>query len=420
MTMFDPFPLTPMIPADPAGGQPAAAPAPAPAPAAGADDPYAQYQQLQKQIMQQQLGMMSKLPGMVGAQQGALTDLMKLYQQPQTGPDPALMQLAAGFFAPSRTGSFGENLSGAVSGYAGALSKQREAEFDKAAKLAQLKMTQAQLAAKLPEAQMEALKAAAGTAGSLAQLDERSRNLQLDKQRTAEIDKLVRSGQLSPEIARILPALSKEQQSEVLAKSVNKELSPGDREAVRNADDLVQTNADVITSLQEAKKLSGNAYSGFLAGQRATVAANLGDVGRRIGIDPERAGNTIALDNKVTQNALQQLRAVFGGNPTEGERAILLKIQGSANMTQREREAIYDEAIELAKKRLATNAQRSEELRKGTYYKPRTETSQSAATRSADSDPTIAAARDAIRKGADRAAVIQRLKDNGITVPGDL
>lgn len=163
---------------------PATTGAVAPQPAAPAAQPaappgaLAQYLQLQQQILQQQQRLYGQLPGMVGAEQGALNDVIKLYQQPQTGPDLAKMQLAAGFFAPTRTGALGENIGLALNGYTGALSKQREQDFDRATKLAQLRLTQAQLASKLPQMQTEALQGQAKTVGSMVDLEQMQRDLQ--------------------------------------------------------------------------------------------------------------------------------------------------------------------------------------------------------------------------------------------------
>lgn len=149
-------------------------------------NPYAPQQGLLQQILQMQQQQQQQIPGMVGAEQGALNELMKLYQQPRQGPDPALLQLAAGFLAPTRTGGFGESLGAAASGYGGALQKQQEAQFDKAAKLAQLKLTQAQLANKIPQMQMEGLTGQLSTVSKMAELEKMGR----DAERTSKADQL--------------------------------------------------------------------------------------------------------------------------------------------------------------------------------------------------------------------------------------
>lgn len=170
--MANPFLLPGMT--DPSWQMPQPA-APAAAPAAPAN-PYAPMQGILQQILDAQKQQQQKLPGMIGSEQGALTELMKLYQQPRQGPDPALLQLAAGFLAPTRTGGFGESLGTAVGNYGGALAKQQEQQFDKAAKLAQLRLMQAQLANKLPQLQMEGLNNQLSTVTKMTELQKTQRD----------------------------------------------------------------------------------------------------------------------------------------------------------------------------------------------------------------------------------------------------
>ena len=141
-------------------------------------------------------------------------------------------------------------------------------------------------------------------------------------------------------------------------------LSSTDKKAVLEADELVMINETAIKNLQTAKTLSPKAKEGLLAGQRGYVGSL---VGQTAGED------TVKLNNVVTTNALGQLKAIFGAAPTEGERKILLEIQGSVNQTDTVRQDIYDRAIEMANARLKLNKARADELRGGTFYKPKPE-----------------------------------------------
>lgn len=139
-------------------------------------------------------------------------------------------------------------------------------------------------------------------------------------------------------------------------------VTAGDREAIRESDDLVASGENALGLLKKAKALSATAYEGPYAAERAKVAATLsGDQG---------ALDTQNFDNILTENSLGQMKAIFGGNPTEGERAILLEIQGASNKPKKVREEILDRAIGLVEKRIAKNRARAEDLRGGTYYKP--------------------------------------------------
>jgi hypothetical protein len=142
-------------------------------------------------------------------------------------------------------------------------------------------------------------------------------------------------------------------------------LTATDKKAVLEADEKVQGGQQVIQNLQKAKLLSKQSFSGPAAGTRGYAASFLGESS-----DLGKAGiATTDMNNLVTSNALQQLKTIFGGNPTEGERAILLDIQGSASQPDAVRQKIFDRAIDAANKRLQFEQQRADELRGGTFYK---------------------------------------------------
>ena len=134
------------------------------------------------------------------------------------------------------------------------------------------------------------------------------------------------------------------------------------QKAILETDDTVSATKNAITNLKDALKYSEKAYDGVGAAQRATARGFFGE--------DERATATTMLDNIVTGNALEMLKATFGGAPTEGERAILLQLQGSANLPRAQREAIYNRAIQMAEARLASNQQKANQLRSGTYFSP--------------------------------------------------
>jgi hypothetical protein len=137
-------------------------------------------------------------------------------------------------------------------------------------------------------------------------------------------------------------------------------LSATDKKAIMEADEGVLAARGAVESLNRAKELSKKAYEGFGAGTRGYITSLTGSEGGLA---------TNELDNEVKTNALQSLKGIFGGNPTEGERAILLEIQGSSNLPDATRQKIYDKAIALAQRRLQFNQQRANELRGGEYYK---------------------------------------------------
>lgn len=137
-------------------------------------------------------------------------------------------------------------------------------------------------------------------------------------------------------------------------------LSATDKKAILEADEGVAAAEASISALQQAKVLSKRAYEGPAAGYRGTGTALFGS---------EAGIATKELDNLITSNALSQLKGIFGAAPTEGERKILMDIQGSVSQPDAVRQRIYDRAIQMAARRLEFNKQRAGELRGGTFYK---------------------------------------------------
>jgi hypothetical protein len=129
--------------------------------------------------------------------------------------------------------------------------------------------------------------------------------------------------------------------------------------------DSISAATNGIANLRDALKYSAKAYDGVGASQRAAVVGNFKD--------SEEATATTMLNNIVQGNALEMLKATFGGAPTEGERAILMQLQGSANLPRAQREAIYTRAIQMAERRLQNNEQKAEGIRNGGFFKPGTQ-----------------------------------------------
>jgi hypothetical protein len=148
-------------------------------------------------------------------------------------------------------------------------------------------------------------------------------------------------------------------------------LTATDKKAILEADDMVAANENAIVALDQAEKLSDDANSGWFAGARAAIGNNLPDVlVPDVVSSPDSSQATTDMDNAIVGQALTSLKAIFGGNPTEGERKILLDLQGSSSMPKAVRKQIIQRAKELAKRRLEFNRQRAAQLRGGDYYRP--------------------------------------------------
>lgn len=144
--------------------------------------------------------------------------------------------------------------------------------------------------------------------------------------------------------------------------ATGKGLESDERKKLIEIEENNNSTKQAIASLKKMQALAGDdeTYSGFAASQRAAIASNLGMGGKR-------ADNTVLYDSLATGQALEQLRSVFGGNPTEGERKILLEIQASSNKTPAQKKAILNNAIKMAEARIASNNKTAQRIRTGEY-----------------------------------------------------
>jgi hypothetical protein len=139
------------------------------------------------------------------------------------------------------------------------------------------------------------------------------------------------------------------------------QLQAGDRKEIFEADEGAQASRNVIGSLDKALGMNDKAYSGFGAQTRGYLGSLVGS---------ESGAATEELQNVVTQQVLENLKATFGSAPTEGERQILLDVQGSVSKSPEVRRRIFENAKAAAQRRLGFNTERAGALRSGDYFKP--------------------------------------------------
>jgi hypothetical protein len=143
-----------------------------------------------------------------------------------------------------------------------------------------------------------------------------------------------------------------------------KQISDTD-EAIMGGQYTISTLKGVLQGTPENPSLNDRAYSGPFAEEGASTA-RLPVIGGLF--DKDRAAATTELKTVVLDTALTQLKTIFGGMPTEGERKVLLDMQGSIEKTPQERKIIFERAIKKAEVRLRINQAKSKALREGTYY----------------------------------------------------
>lgn len=144
-------------------------------------------------------------------------------------------------------------------------------------------------------------------------------------------------------------------------KAAKSEITAADRKEIFEADEGAQASSNVQGALKEAIELNKKAYTGLLPQTRGWVGSQFG---------MENAEATQNLQNLVLTQVLDSLKATFGAAPTEGERQILVEVQGSVDKAPNVRNEIFKRASAAAAKRQQFNMQKAKGLRSGTYYSP--------------------------------------------------
>lgn len=150
-------------------------------------------------------------------------------------------------------------------------------------------------------------------------------------------------------------------------------LMAGDRKELFEADEGIQAAGNVTRLLDHALDLNDKAYSGIGASKRSYLESVLPDWASPdslTGGSVESANATQELQNTVMQQVLDNLKATFGGMPTEGERQVLVDVQGSVNQSPAVRKAIFERAKMAAQKRIVFNKMKASSLREGSYFQP--------------------------------------------------
>jgi hypothetical protein len=144
-------------------------------------------------------------------------------------------------------------------------------------------------------------------------------------------------------------------------------LSPTAQKELFEAEDTILATRNAVELLTKARDLNKAAFQGPTANMERAISRTWGSL---TGADIPRTEATTDFQSIMTGQALESLRSVFGGNPTEGERKILLDIQASPTMSRGEREILIARAIQMAERRLAVATQKARQLRTGEYMKP--------------------------------------------------
>lgn len=152
----------------------------------------------------------------------------------------------------------------------------------------------------------------------------------------------------------------------------SRKLSASEQKEIFDTSDMVNASTGAKSALERAKSIlegnlpgSAEPYSGFMATTRADVA-RLPVVGDFLA-DKKRGSATTEYRTLVMEQALNNLKAIFGGMPTEGERQVLLQMQALPEYTPEEQSRIINNAISAADKRLEFNQRKARAIETGNY-----------------------------------------------------
>lgn len=154
-----------------------------------------------------------------------------------------------------------------------------------------------------------------------------------------------------------------------LIPGIKKPLSATEQKELYDATDIITSSEGAKGALVAARNLldapeDQRPYSGFGADALTTAARiPFSPVG-----DRQRGAATTDYNTLITEQALSSLKATFGGNPTEGERSILLQLQAISSYNPEEQKKILDRAISAAERRSKFNEEKAASI-EGRDYK---------------------------------------------------
>ena len=314
------------------------------------------------------------------------------------GPSKAEMyfRLASAFGAPTKTGNFMESFASAGKTLADYSKESRDAELASASRKLQLGITAQQAKMTGAKEELRSLQTLAGEEMKDARASQRDiLKLYLESGKpqseagkvaadmglkagtpaySAYVDKYVtdklNSGDLYKQamlgiaqgnlgIANAGLALRTSQFDEKKAQGAK--LSPGEMKLKSETEEIRDASDQALADLKQAYKLNENSFDTSLvdlAQRKVLEAAGSKDI---------KLSNTREMENLLSRSAVGKLKSSFGGNPTEGERKILLDLEGIGAKSVEERNKIMKNAYSALKIKREQQQKRLNEISQGLY-----------------------------------------------------
>lgn len=281
-------------------------------------------------------------------------------------------RLAAAFGAPTRTGSFGENLALASGELAEVAAGKRKSAADRFARELELQKTRMEMAGSEVDALRSAARSGAADQRAIAEkLIEQSLEAgkPLSPEGRAAIDAGYEYGtpefyedvrrQIDMKIQRENAAL----EGQLLAQQ---RMPPALINLKTETEDKISSVTQAMADVKEAFELNPNSFSGSALDQLQYIPL------ATLGSDAPKVVNTRRIENLLGEQALGRLKTTFGAAPTEGERKILMDLQGIGAKTLEERAEIMLRLYDVLDQRRERELRRLQEITSGQYgvYQP--------------------------------------------------
>ena len=329
----------------------------------------------------------------------AFNDMIKkAMSQKSEGPSKAEMyfRLAAAFGAPTKTGSFVESLGNAGTAMADHNKAVRENEQASNNRITDLGITAAKMQADSSKANLNNLRTLAGEemkdrrtmltemlkeyvnsgkpqseAGKFA-LDAGLRpgtpeytkfvdNYLTNKLESGNVFKSLTAG-IAEQNLQLAKDREERMKTETIRKAEDsKKLTPKEVDLKRDSQDTITNSEQALKDLSEAFKLNQHSYSGSWVDRAQYLALS------KSGSEDQKVKNTERMENLLGQAAIGKLKASFGGNPTEGERTILLELEGAKSKNTETRKEIIARAYAALKARTNKERARLKDIEEGKY-----------------------------------------------------
>jgi hypothetical protein len=308
-----------------------------------------------------------------------LTEAMGSPEDEKSSKAEMYFRLAAAFGSPTKTGGFGENLALASKEMAEYNKGKRSSAKDKLAlalEAQKLRMSAAKddvtalralsaeemkdkraISSKMIEAYIKSgePQSAAGKQAKDEGLTPGTSAYQTRVQAIAAASVDAKLAQINAQIA----GMSLSQAKLINEQLSTQKMSDAELRLVIDARDTIGTLEGAIGDIKQAIGLNQNAYGGSIADLTEETITQLFVPG------DEKLRNTRLLKNFLGAQGVAKLRASFGGNPTEGERKILLELEGIDALTSAERATIMVRTLDALDKKAAREKKKLEELQSG-------------------------------------------------------